>query len=117
MPGFSQQEQRLLAALVRAHRRKFPTSLWKSFPAKARLVEHLAVVLRLAVLLHRSRSDVPEVTLVGSKRALEVRFPSGWLEGHPLTQADLQEEAEFLKAGGFELRTAATSVETETANG
>jgi exopolyphosphatase/guanosine-5'-triphosphate,3'-diphosphate pyrophosphatase len=111
MPGFSQQEQRLLAALVRAHRRKFPASLWKTFPAKARLAEHLSVVLRLAVLLHRSRTEVPEVTLIGSRRSLDVRFPPGWLEAHALTQADLLEEAEFLKAGGFELRTGANVTE------
>ncbi|HVU04125.1 MAG TPA: exopolyphosphatase [Polyangiaceae bacterium] len=105
MPGFSQQEQRLLAALVRAHRRKFPTSLWRTLPSKARVVEHLAVLLRLAVLLHRSRTDIPDVTVVPSRRALEVSFPQGWLDAHPLTQADLAEEAEFLKEGGFELRT------------
>jgi exopolyphosphatase/guanosine-5'-triphosphate,3'-diphosphate pyrophosphatase len=105
MPGFSRQEQRLLAALVRAHRRKFLESLWRNVPATGRLVEHLAVLLRLAVLLHRSRTDVGDVLVVGNRRSLEVRFGPGWLEAHPLTQADLQEEAEFLKAGGFELKT------------
>jgi exopolyphosphatase/guanosine-5'-triphosphate,3'-diphosphate pyrophosphatase len=105
MPGFSTQEQRLLAALVRVHRRKFPSGLFKNVPATARLVEHLAVLLRLAVLLHRSRTDVGEVTVVGNRRSLEVRFAPGWLEAHPLTQADLQEEAEFLRMGGFELKT------------
>ncbi|HEX7479063.1 MAG TPA: exopolyphosphatase [Polyangiales bacterium] len=103
MPGFSQQEQRMLAVLVRAHRRKFPGSLWKTLPESARRVEHVAVLLRLAVLLHRSRTDVPEVTVIGARRSLEVRFPPGWLEAHPLTQADLQEEAAFLEAGDFEL--------------
>lgn len=103
MSGFSRQEQRLLSTLVRAHRRKFPTSVFKSLPAKARLVEHLAVLLRLSVLLHRSRTDVPEVTVVAGRRSLEVAFPPGWLEAHPLTLADLQEESEFLKAAGFEL--------------
>jgi exopolyphosphatase/guanosine-5'-triphosphate,3'-diphosphate pyrophosphatase len=103
MPGFSQQEQRMLAVLVRAHRRKFPGSLWKTLPESARRVEHVAVLLRLAVLLHRSRTDVPEVTVIGARRSLELRFPPGWLEAHPLTQADLQEEAAFLEAGDFEL--------------
>jgi exopolyphosphatase/guanosine-5'-triphosphate,3'-diphosphate pyrophosphatase len=104
MPGFSRQEQRLLAALVRGHRRKFPSVLWRSMRDSAGLVEHLAVLLRLAVLLHRSRTDVGEVGVVGSRRSLSVRFAPGWLERHPLTSADLLEEAEFLKAGGFELR-------------
>jgi exopolyphosphatase/guanosine-5'-triphosphate,3'-diphosphate pyrophosphatase len=105
MPGFSRQEQRLLAALVRAHRRKFPSSTFKSLPANARVAEHLAVLLRLSVLLHRSRTDVANVALSPSKRALEIRFPTGWLDAHPLTLADLQEESEFLRAADFELRT------------
>ena len=104
LPGFSLQEQRLLATLVRAHRRKFPTSVFRSLPAKARLVEHLAVLVRLAVLLHRSRSDVPEVKLLAGRRRLEVRFPPGWLEAQPLTLADLQEEIELLGEADFELR-------------
>jgi exopolyphosphatase/guanosine-5'-triphosphate,3'-diphosphate pyrophosphatase len=104
MPGFSRQEQRLLAALVRAHRRKFPIGLWKELPDHDRFVEQLAVLLRLATLLHRSRSEVGEVTVVGGRRALEVRFTPGWLEQRALTAADLLEEAELLRAGGFELK-------------
>jgi exopolyphosphatase / guanosine-5'-triphosphate,3'-diphosphate pyrophosphatase len=104
MPGFSKQEQRLLSALIRAHRRKFPSGLWKELPGNERLVEHLAVLLRLAALLHRSRSEIGDVAVVGGKRSLEIRFPPGWLEAHPLTQADLLEEAELLRVGGFELK-------------
>ena len=48
--------------------------------------------------------DVAPVTLTGGRRSLEVRFTPGWLEAHPLVQADLQEEAELLRAGGFELK-------------
>lgn len=106
MPGFSRQEQRLLAALVRAHRRRFPTNVFKSLPANARMAEHLAVLLRLSVLLHRSRTDVPAVAVTAGKRSLGLTFPQGWLEAHALTIADLQEESEFLRAADFELRTA-----------
>jgi exopolyphosphatase/guanosine-5'-triphosphate,3'-diphosphate pyrophosphatase len=104
LPGFSRQEQRLLAALVRAHRRKFPSGLWRELADNDRFVEQLAVLLRLAALLHRSRSELGKVTVVGGRRLLEVRFPPGWLEQHALTAADLLEEAELLRAGGFELR-------------
>jgi exopolyphosphatase/guanosine-5'-triphosphate,3'-diphosphate pyrophosphatase len=104
MPGFSRHEQRLLSMLVRAHRRKFPSALWRELSGDDRVVEQLAVLLRLAALLHRSRADIPPVTLVGGRRSLEVRFAPGWLEAHPLVQADLQEEAVLLRAGGFELR-------------
>ncbi|HEX3597618.1 MAG TPA: exopolyphosphatase, partial [Polyangiaceae bacterium] len=109
MPGFSRQEQWLLATLVRAHRRKFPTGLFKSLPTKGRLVEHLAVLLRLAVLLHRSRTDVPDIMLVAGRRSLSVRPPFGWLDTHTLTQADLLEEAELLKSADFELKVVGNS--------
>ena len=39
-------------------------------------------------------------------RALEIRFPAGWLEQQPLTAADLGQEAEYLGAIGFALAAA-----------
>jgi hypothetical protein len=33
-----------------------------------------------------------------------MRFPSGWLKDYPLTSADLQQEADFLRLSGFRLR-------------
>ena len=116
MPGFSRQEQRLLATLVRAHRRKFPTGVFKGLPANARVAEHLAVLLRLAVLLHRSRTDVSDVTVIPGKRALELRFAPGFLEAHPLTVADLQEESEFLRAADFDVKTAFSATGTSAAS-
>ncbi len=104
MPGFSRQEQRVLAALVRAHRRKFPSGLWKDLSGNERLVEHLTVLLRLSALLHRGRAEGGQVTIAGGRRSLELGFAPGWLEAHPLAQADLLEEAELLRAGGFELK-------------
>jgi exopolyphosphatase/guanosine-5'-triphosphate,3'-diphosphate pyrophosphatase len=104
MPGFSRHEQRLLSMLVRAHRRKFPVGLWRTLSADDRIVENLAVLLRLATLLHRPRTEVPSVSVTGGRRSLELRFAPGWLEAHPLMHADLVEEAELLRAGGFELK-------------
>jgi exopolyphosphatase / guanosine-5'-triphosphate,3'-diphosphate pyrophosphatase len=103
MSGFSRQEQRMLAALVRAHRRKFPSGVVKAMTKSSRLVEHLAVLLRLAVLLHRGRTEIGEVALSASRRALELAFAPGWLEAHPLVFGDLLEEAEYLHSAGFEL--------------
>jgi exopolyphosphatase/guanosine-5'-triphosphate,3'-diphosphate pyrophosphatase len=111
MPGFSRQEQRVLSVLVRAHRRKFPISLWKDLSGTERLVENLAVLLRLAALLHRSRAESGPLTVVAGRRSLELRFAPGWLESHPLTQADLREEAELLRAGGFDLRLPSLALE------
>jgi exopolyphosphatase/guanosine-5'-triphosphate,3'-diphosphate pyrophosphatase len=34
---------------------------------------------------------------------LTLLFPAGWLEEHPLTRADLEKEADYLKKAGFQL--------------
>ena len=37
-------------------------------------------------------------------RSLEIGFPRGWLDDHPLTATDLENEVENLKASGFRLK-------------
>jgi len=37
------------------------------------------------------------------QQRLELRFPSGWLDEHPLTRADLEVEARYLRKAGFKL--------------
>ncbi len=66
----------------------------------------MTFLLRIAVLLHRGRSSValPEIRLASRGDSLELRFPPGWLDDHPLTVADLQIEIEHLKSVGFRLR-------------
>jgi exopolyphosphatase/guanosine-5'-triphosphate,3'-diphosphate pyrophosphatase len=99
MPGFSRQEQKMLALLVRSHRRKFPFALFKELPQPQSLrLMHLAILLRLAVLLRRSRTDypLPLLTLTSAERGLALHFPSGWLDAHPLTSADLEQEMHLL---------------------
>ena len=106
MPGFSRQEQKMLAVLVRCHRRKFGSALFKDLSETQReRAMRLTILLRLAVLLHRSRADaaLPPYSLHADGKSLFVAFPSGWLEQHPLTQADLAQEGEVLKDGKFKL--------------
>jgi exopolyphosphatase/guanosine-5'-triphosphate,3'-diphosphate pyrophosphatase len=107
MPGFPREEQRLLARLVGAHRRKLSlVGLEDLVPPWDRSALYLIVLLRLAVLLHRGRSTtaLPELALSATPRSLEVRFPSRWLDDHPLTSADLQQEVDYLRAVDFRLR-------------
>ena len=68
--------------------------------------EFLIVLLRLSVLLHRGRGPraLPEIDLRPKGRSLECVFPKGWLEAHPLTAADLEQEVEILRGAGFRLR-------------
>jgi exopolyphosphatase / guanosine-5'-triphosphate,3'-diphosphate pyrophosphatase len=107
MPGFPQEEQRILAAVVGAHRRKVNVqSLHDLTPPWHIKAEYLIVLLRLAVLLHRGRSAtaLPKLELHAKGRSLEIVFPKGWLDAHPLTATDLENEIEYLKAGNFRLR-------------
>ncbi len=106
LAGFSRREQAALAALIRGHRRKFPSAEFDALPR--RLVQSskgLCVLLRLAALLHRARSDAPapEVRLAAADDTLQIHFPAGWLDAHPLTLADLEQEAGYLKAAGVAL--------------
>ena len=107
MPGFAREEQQLLARLVGSHRRKLTVQgLEDLIPPWDRLVLHLIVLLRLAVLLHRGRSaaPLPNIELSARRGTLELRFPPRWLKEHPLTVADLQLEIEFLRPQDIRLR-------------
>jgi exopolyphosphatase/guanosine-5'-triphosphate,3'-diphosphate pyrophosphatase len=62
-------------------------------------------VLRIAIRLHRSRSerDLPPLRLQASGDALQLGLPDGYLAAHPLTRADLQAEQRDLAAAGLTL--------------
>ncbi|HWF97930.1 MAG TPA: exopolyphosphatase [Steroidobacteraceae bacterium] len=107
MPGFSREEQRLLARLVGGHRRKLALEgLEELVPPWDRSAIHLIVLLRLAVLLHRGRSPeaLPPIAVSAAPKSLELHFPPRWLKDHPLTSADLQQEVDYLRAAGLRLR-------------
>lgn len=107
LPGFAREDQRLLAFLVGNHRRKFPLDrLVDLVPPWDERAPFLAVLLRLAFLLHRSRSvkPLPRLRLEVRGRTLTLRFPRGFLRAHPLTVADLAQEAEYLRAARFRLK-------------
>ena len=104
LPGFSQQDQRSLAMLIRSHRRKFPLDEFKELIEEHRdSIFRLSILLRLAVVLHRSRfyTGLPEITLEFSTSSLKLLFPKDWLENQPLTRTDLETEKEFLSAANF----------------
>ena len=107
LAGFSQIEQQTLATLLRAHRGKFEDELFEGLPGRwTRRALRLAILLRLAVLLHRSRSPeaLPKFSLKAERKTLELKLPKGWLDEHPLTRADLELEADFLKVGDYRLK-------------
>jgi exopolyphosphatase/guanosine-5'-triphosphate,3'-diphosphate pyrophosphatase len=107
LPGFSRAEQQLLAVLVGNHRRKLDELDTGDLPLEWRQPAfRLTILLRLAVLLNRSRSpsELPEIRLRAGSRKLRIGFPSGWLANNRLTQADLDLERDWLSAIGFKLK-------------
>ena len=105
MPGFSRTEQQQLATLVRVHRRKLFSDLFKE---DTRELLYLAVLLRLAVVMHRNRSDnaLPHIQARAKGEHLTLSLPAHWLEQNPLTANDLNVEADFLNGINVKLRIA-----------
>ena len=68
--------------------------------------KRLAIILRLAVLLHRGRDDEPDPDLTISVSSQQVRLSlaRGWLISKPLTHADLRQEQSWLKTIGIKLQ-------------
>ena len=106
MSGFTRQQQQVLAALVLGHRRKFPVQEFLALPKPVQdPARRLCILLRLAVLIHRGRSPntKPRPRLVAEGCDLRLSFPGRWLDSHPLTRLELEQEAQALTAAGMTL--------------
>ncbi|MGI9201898.1 MAG: exopolyphosphatase [Woeseiaceae bacterium] len=107
MPGFPLAEKRLLAYLIENQRRQFGARLLKSLPRDwTDPALRLAMILRLAVLLNRSRSpvDMANVMFSVDGKTLTLNFDQDWLEANPLMIADLEREQDYLAATQYTLR-------------
>jgi exopolyphosphatase/guanosine-5'-triphosphate,3'-diphosphate pyrophosphatase len=105
--GFSQQEQRVLAALVRTHRRNIPKSAFDSIPDRLLAgAKRTAALLRIAVLLHRSHEAevIPRVEAVVDGNTLTLALDKRWLEQRPLLRQDVGSEPDFMVGLGVVLR-------------
>lgn len=105
LAGFSKQDQLILASLIRSHRKKFSLSRFKELPPPwKQRAPILAILFRLARLLHRNRHTVlPEFEVRIGDDEIMLNFPDGWLEQVPLTQADLALERQYLRDAKFDL--------------
>jgi len=106
LPGFPRAEQRFLAFLIGSQRHQIDSRFMNQLPRAWRETAlRLAMLLRLAVLLNRSRSqeDMPQIGLSVNHRSLELQFDAAWLQVNPLTVADLEREQEYLGEVGYRL--------------
>jgi exopolyphosphatase/guanosine-5'-triphosphate,3'-diphosphate pyrophosphatase len=102
MPGFSRGDQARVALLVRAHR----GALTKCAQEVTHPEEWLLIgVLRLAVLLNRSRVDqaFPGMVLKWKDGRFRLVAGAGWIRENPLTQALLDSECQEWRSVGMEL--------------
>ena len=109
MPGFPRAEQRYLAFLIGGQRNNLDASRLQTLPKAWRnSALRLAILLRIAVLLNRSRNIelVPGLDIKVAEQSLTLRFDKEWLEVNPLTVADLVREKGFLHEVGYELQFA-----------
>lgn len=112
LAGFSRQDQLFLASLIRLHRRKFSQGIIDTLPLSMQYqAKMLAIILRLAVLLHHGRylspvSLLKKVQINESETnsaALSLTIDADWLERNPLIKMDLEIEVELLKKAGIQL--------------
>lgn len=99
MLGFSRNEQSMLAALVRNHRRKVVDTVCSAMNSNERnRYKSLLTLLRLSTLFHRTRgnSAVPPMTVSADSNKLALGIDNDWLAANPLTAADLQDEIKQL---------------------
>ena len=106
MAGFARRDQLLLSSLIAGHRRKFPLEQFEQLPSNlVTPAKRIAVILRLAVLIHRERSpssiSIDQVDAKGQQ--INLSFEAGSLDRNPLTRADLAQEQTWLKAIGVKL--------------
>ena len=109
LPGFSRDDQLLLAAIVGAHRRKIhPEVFDRLLGPRRQHAPRLAALLRLAVLSNRARGPhpVPPFRLEGREGGLMLRYAPGWMERHALMHRDIERERTYLGRIGFELDVA-----------
>ena len=106
LPGFNQEQQQLIATLVRFHRRKIRAEDIPSFNLyQMPQVLALLVILRLAVLLNQKRRDdfLPELGATANTQALQLQLAPDWLAQQSLLAADLIAEQKALKKIAFVL--------------
>lgn len=107
MPGFNQEQQRVLAMLVRFQRKALKLhELEEMSLFKKRHIVGLIRILRLSILVNVQRNDDPLPPLSLSINGDEWTLTSNdaeWLDHNKLLHADLVTEQEYWRSAGWSL--------------
>lgn len=107
LPGFTQEEQKALAALARFHRKALKLSELEPLNyLPEQQLWRLVRLLRLAVALHRRRQDgiLPELLLeVSTDDELRLHLPASWCNSNTLLFTTLEREQAYQDKAGWKL--------------
>ncbi len=102
LPGFTQEQQMLMATLVRYHRKAIKLDELPRFTLfKKKQFIPLIKLLRLGVLLNNQRqASTPPPTLVleTDDHHWTLRFPHGWFSQNALSLLDLEKEQQYWRS-------------------
>ncbi|CAA0101687.1 Exopolyphosphatase [Halioglobus japonicus] len=107
LPGFSQEEQELLAVLALGQRGKLKADFFTEIAdTELTRILYLLAIIRLASCFKHVEvlEQLPDFSIAASVRSLTLRFPDGWLENHPLTERELETEKQVLGKAGLKLK-------------
>jgi exopolyphosphatase/guanosine-5'-triphosphate,3'-diphosphate pyrophosphatase len=107
LPGFNQEQQKLLSTLVRYHRKKIKQAELPNFVNyDEATVMKLLVILRLGILLNinRQETQLPEFKVSVSGDKIVLNFPDNWFDLSPLLLADLEQENAYLESTPYSIK-------------
>ncbi|MEE9310630.1 MAG: Ppx/GppA phosphatase family protein [Cocleimonas sp.] len=107
IPGFARRRQHWLAVMVNTHRKKITPDVFETVPEDERQdIIYLSILLRLAVLLHRSRLDndiFPEVEASADSLHIKQLNLIESNNDNALLEANLAQEKAWLNKIDFKL--------------
>ena len=104
LPGFSNQDQALLGAIVDAHRKRFQRADFEQYDVlRLDTMIRVIAILRLSILMNVRRLDnfLPDIQASYTTNTLTLAFPKNWLSNNALVVADLKTEAQQLAQNGL----------------
>ena len=104
LPGFTNRAKLLLATIVRLHRRRLASEILDLFDESDRaLVFKLCLIFRIAIVLTSARVSEETTFRLNSCGSISegdfsiyLEMGDGWLSKHPLTNANLLTERDYL---------------------
>jgi exopolyphosphatase/guanosine-5'-triphosphate,3'-diphosphate pyrophosphatase len=107
LPGFSQEEQEVLAVLALGQRGKLKPDFFADIAETELLrILYMLAIIRLAGCFKHVEvlEQLPDFSICADEQSLTLAFPEGWLDDHPLTERELGEEKQVLGKLGLKLK-------------